>query len=64
LIYIKRFNNKAFSDATYLRKAAIRKRDVEEYFQSFVKSGRALEIMKMFDTMAADPQATADGSLS
>jgi integrase len=38
----------------------VEERLTTEDFQSFVKSGRALEIMKIFDTMAADSQATAD----
>ena len=54
-----------FSDATNLHKAAIRRRDMEEKltttpFQSFVQSGQALEIIQMYETMAVDPQDTAD----
>ena len=54
-----------FSDATNLHKAAIRRRDMEEKlttppFQSFIQSGQALEIIQMYETMAVDPQDSAD----
>jgi hypothetical protein len=54
---------KAFSDASNLRKADIRKRDIDERlttkdFQSFINSQRAKEIKKMYEDVAGEERPT------
>lgn len=50
---------KPFSDAANVRKAEIRKRDVED-FQSFTESRKAKEITKLFEIVAADLTTSLD----